>query len=141
MKIVHGNLLSLASEFDVILHGCNCLHIMGAGIAYQIANKWPRVLEADMKTPVGPAKLGTISVSEGSPTIVNCYTQPAPGPCLSYEALADCLKTVATAFPGKKIGMPQIGAGLAGGDWAIIEKHIKAILDPVADVTVVIYAH
>jgi O-acetyl-ADP-ribose deacetylase (regulator of RNase III) len=30
------------------------------------------------------------------------------------------MKAIKTAFSGKRIGYPKIGAGLAGGDWDII---------------------
>ena len=38
MKIISGNLITLALEghFDVIVHGCNCFGVMGAGIAAQM---------------------------------------------------------------------------------------------------------
>ena len=32
-------------------------------------------------------------------------------------------------FSGRKIGYPKIGAGLAGGDWEVIEKIIDAELE------------
>jgi hypothetical protein len=35
------------------------------------------------------------------------------------------MNTVATQFPGKRIGYPKIGAGLAKGDWSVI----SAIID------------
>lgn len=43
MKSIRGNLLALArsGRFDVIVHGCNCRHAMGAGIAKQIKDSFP----------------------------------------------------------------------------------------------------
>ena len=43
MKIVKGDLLQMGKDgtFDIILHGCNCFNTMGAGIAAQIATKFP----------------------------------------------------------------------------------------------------
>ena len=39
INYVDGDLIKLAKEakFDVIVHGCNCLSTMGAGIAPQMA--------------------------------------------------------------------------------------------------------
>ena len=38
MKTIKGDLIKLAQdgEFDVIVHGCNCMCTMSAGIAKQI---------------------------------------------------------------------------------------------------------
>lgn len=55
-------------------------------------------------------------------TIVNCYTQVAPGKPgkygipLDYDALTLCIRKVNAIFEGKKIAVPYlIGGGLAGG--------------------------
>ena len=64
MKTIKGDLIKLAKDdnFDVIVHGCNCLHIMGAGIAKQIKHHFPSAYLADLKTPYhDQSKLGTIS--------------------------------------------------------------------------------
>jgi O-acetyl-ADP-ribose deacetylase (regulator of RNase III) len=34
------------------------------------------------------------------------------------------MKKMNKVFEGKHIGLPKVGAGLAGGDWSIIEKII-----------------
>lgn len=44
MKIVEGDILSLQS--GILVHGCNCLGVMGAGIARLIKEKWPGVYKA-----------------------------------------------------------------------------------------------
>jgi O-acetyl-ADP-ribose deacetylase (regulator of RNase III) len=48
------------------------------------------------------------------------------------------MKWAKQEFTGKKIGLPLIGAGLAGGDWTIIEKIIEEELEG-EDVTVVVW--
>ena len=52
MKSIRGNLLALArsGRFDVIVHGCNCRHAMGAGIAKQIKDSFPEAWAADLAT-------------------------------------------------------------------------------------------
>ena len=66
MKSIRGNLLALArsGRFDVIVHGCNCRHAMDAGIAKQIKAAFPEAYAADLATPKGAGKLGTISTAE-----------------------------------------------------------------------------
>ncbi|HOO96902.1 MAG TPA: macro domain-containing protein [Caldisericia bacterium] len=133
MKIIDGDLLKLAEQglFDVVVHGCNCHHAMGGGIARQISAVWPEALEADKTTPFGdPGKLGSISQVEiqrngNSFTVVNGYTQFHPGADLRYDALREVFQNIKREFPGKKIGFPKIGAGIAGGNW----ERIKGIIE------------
>lgn len=80
VKTVTGNLIQLAQQgrFDVIIHGCNCMHTMGAGIALQIKRTFPDAYNADLQTPLGASKLGTISFAQIPMTslcVVNGYTQ------------------------------------------------------------------
>jgi len=75
--------------------------------------------------------------------VVNSYTQYSPGSPLpgfniplDYQALALCMRKINYRFKGKHIGLPKIGAGLAGGDWERIEVIIKSELKD-CDVTIV----
>lgn len=73
-------------------------------------------------------------------TIVNAYTQynhTGKQP-LNYDALELCLYKIGHIFKGKKIGLPMIGCGLAGGDWNVVKPIIQDHLEN-CDVTVVIY--
>lgn len=140
MKYVNGDLVKTAHEYDVIVHGCNCFNTMGAGIAKTIANKWPEVYEVDCKTKRGDAsKLGKYTMCDvGDVIVVNAYTQHHYGGYkpVDYNAIQKVMAAIKRDFTGKKIGMPLIGAGLAGGDWNRIEKIIQKELDG-EDVTIV----
>jgi len=150
---IEGNLITLAKEntFDVIAHGCNCFCTMGAGIAPQMAeaflcNKF-NMERDEFKGDIN--KLGTIDYGYfhvSGLTVVNAYTQynygknHADGDSrpLDYEALTLCLRKMNFIFNGKHIGLPQIGCGLAGGDWEIVKEIIKKELKD-CNVTIVIY--
>ena len=136
MKKITGDLLQLAIDgyFDVIIHGCNCQCQMGKGIALSIKRQFPEAYAADCQTAKGDAsKLGTISVAEIERNgrvlhIVNGYTQlhwRGQGVKADYEAIRSVMRTVQLTFPGKRIGYPKIGAGLAGGDWDLIQTIIE----------------
>lgn len=56
---------------------------------------------------------------------------------IDYEALTLCMRKMNITFRGKRIGLPKIGAGLAGGDWNKIKNIIKTELKD-CKVTVVI---
>ncbi len=149
MKTRRGDLLRLASEgaFDVIAHGCNCFCTMGAGIAKGVAAQFPAALEADCQTPKGErTKLGTCSFAEvetahSKLTVVNAYTQfhyRGRGDKADYEAIRSCMRWLAESYSHARIGLPKIGAGLAGGDWPRIERIIGEELED-TDVTIVEY--
>ncbi len=131
MKTVSGNLIQLAmkGEFDLIVHGCNCFCTMGAGIAKGIRAAFPAAYEADLGTDRGDrAKLGTCSSAvieraSGVLVVVNAYTQfdyRGRGTKVSYDAIRSCMRWIREHHAGKRIGLPKIGAGLAGGDWPTI---------------------
>lgn len=135
IKYVDGNLLDLADQghFDVIAQGCNCFCVMGSGLAPQIKAKYPEAYAVDCETTAGDEKkLGTITYTKNTtPIVVNIYSQydtkgRRQGQMdLDYDALRSGIKAMKEKFSGKRFGLPQIGAGLAGGDWTIIEKIIE----------------
>lgn len=142
---IHGDLIALAQagRFEVIIHGCNCFCTMGAGIAKQIKSIFPAAYKADCQTPKGErSKLGTYSSAKVDHlTIVNAYIQydwRGSGQKADYDAIRSCLAKVAADFSGARIGLPQIGAGLAGGDWGTIMQIIQEELGA-AGATVVYY--
>jgi O-acetyl-ADP-ribose deacetylase (regulator of RNase III) len=143
-KFIVGDLVKDAEQYEVILHGCNCFNTMGAGIALQVKNKYPQAYAVDCTTKSGDkAKLGTISYTTDTiPIIVNCYSQydfrgrRVGKMDLDYNALKSALTAVKKEFSGKKIGMPRIGAQLAGGDWNVIIRIIEEVFQG-EDVTIV----
>jgi O-acetyl-ADP-ribose deacetylase (regulator of RNase III) len=140
MKTIRGDLVQLALDrhFDVIVHGCNCQCVMGAGIALAIRNVFPEAYAADQATAKGDrGKLGSISfarvVRDGHRiTVVNGYTQfnwRGAGVLADYEAVRGVMREVRVMFSGSRIGYPKIGAGLARGDWSRIARIIAEELN------------
>ncbi len=149
MKVTQGDLIKKAKEgeFDLIVHGCNCFCTMGAGIAKGIKSEFSGAFDADRATTKGSReKLGTCSFAkierEGIDLIVvNAYTQfdyRGRGAKADYDAIRSCMKWIKENFEGKRIGLPKIGAGLAGGDWEKISQIIDEELAG-EDVTLVEY--
>jgi len=169
MKTIKGDLIKLAEqgEFDIIIHGCNCFHKMRSGLAKQLAERYPIVEETDRQTEFGDRnKLGTSSqVIVKSPTtnhlfmVKNAYTQyywSHGKDVFEYDAFQRFLnyttELIIQSYTPKegfvtpekhtRYGFPQIGAGLARGDWGRISKMIEKFSEDVAcyaDVTVVEY--
>jgi len=147
MKVTEGDLIKQAKEgrFDLIVHGCNCFCDMGAGIARGIKSQFPEAFEADQTTQKGSKeKLGTCSFAkierEGiNLIVVNAYTQfdyRGRGEKVDYGAVRSCMKWIRENFRGERIGIPKIGAGLAGGDWQRISQIVDEELAE-EDVTLV----
>ena len=143
-----GNLLNMAEagEFDVILHGCNCFNNMGGGIAREIRERYPMAAKADSETVSGSHnKLGSISVADtGSFIIVNGYTQyeaSSDADVFEYTAFQFILEKMTFAYGKKRIGLPYIGMGLAGGDkeviLAMIERFAHSVTECGGSVTLV----
>jgi O-acetyl-ADP-ribose deacetylase (regulator of RNase III) len=166
-KEIKGDLITSAKEgkFDVIAHGCNCFCTMGAGIAPQMAKAFG-CDKFEMESYTDIEKLGRIDwqtlvlgenaiwslwdadnkKNEPELVVINAYTQYGFGKNhpngidepLDYEALTLCMRKINHIFKGKHVGLPQIGCGLAGGDWNIVKEIIKKELCD-CDITVVIY--
>lgn len=127
-----GNLITLAEQgqFDVIVHGCNTMNVMGAGIAKEIKRRYPRAYEADSnmhnKFGLHPIELlGNFSESVSSTVdsnpfmIINAYTQMTVGggkDNFEYESFSLILRKLSAIYPDKRFGFPYIGMGLGGGD-------------------------
>lgn len=142
VKEIKGDLLELFEKGEVhsIAHGANCFRIMGAGIAKQIADKYPEALRADKEFMNNPIlKLGRYSVcTVEHGKIYNLYTQLEPGPNFELAALKSALdelsRDVRYYRTVLKLAVPLIGAGIGGGDW----DYIKMILDNYDNILVTI---
>ena len=135
-----GNLLE-QSDINVIIHNCNIFCNFGAGIAKQIAIKYPEAFEADKATKYGDqSKIGMFSraPTKDRKWIVNAYAMKGIGReqrQTDYEALYSILEKMRDTqygnfyFTGVKtivFGVPNmIGCGLAGGS----EEIVKAMLN------------
>ncbi len=157
MKYIKGDLLELfdQGEFDVMIHGCNCRKKMKSGIAGQIAQKYPIVVERDMRTTDDPySKIGCVDFIHlpDNRIICNAYTQIDYGRdknkvYVKYDAIRDCFNKIDQYVKNLEflynkplcIGIPKIGAGLANGDWSTIENILKEDEFRFLDITVVEY--
>lgn len=132
--IREGDLLQ--SSCTVIAHQANCFGVMGAGIAKQIAEKYPEVLRADREFPIAVGsreRLGRFSVAEvhdpavGRRLVFNLYGQYRFGRGKRHTEVKQLESAVRNMMEylqdnedpaWVRVGLPyRIGAGLAGGDW------------------------
>ncbi len=162
---IKGDLIKLAinGNFDVIGHGVNCYSTMGAGIAPQMAkafgcDKFPleigigkrgdynKLGQIDWKVNAYTGGTSEFDFFEFDLAVVNIYSQYGFGlnhdggtaRPLDYDALRLGLRKINHQFKGRHIGLPQIGCGLAGGDFNVVRRIIQEELKD-CKVTVVIY--
>lgn len=122
----------------VICHICNDSGGWGRGFVLAVSRRWPQP-EADYRDWYrGRGRndfgLGRIRLIEVGPSlwVANMVAQAgvratAAGPPIRYEALEACLGLLAQEClgHGASVHMPRIGAGLAGGDWGVIEEIVR----------------
>ena len=140
LKHAKGNLLDLAEagEFDIVVQGCNCFNTMGGGLAREVRERYPAAAMADNVTVRGDYnKLGNYTVAYNmAPAfiIVNAYTQynmSRGDDVFEYTAFQLILEKLVHQFGDKRIGLPYIGMGLAGGDKDTILVMIEWFADAV----------
>ena len=139
IKEIEGDLIKLAlsGKFEAIAHGCNCMNAQKSGVAKQMVEHFhTNTYELERPDLCGSVlKLGLIEgrqfvLSNRILTVFNFYTQyrfatkanPTP---FNYGAFWSCLQQYRTHFPMLSLGIPMIGAGLAGGDWSRIREIIE----------------
>lgn len=133
-----GNLLAF-QRYSAIIHQVNCRGVMGAGLALQIKNKFPRTFDEYKRICVehSYAKANqlmgkTLRTTDGDKTIFNMFSQLDYGfgkVQTNYEKMEEALKKIAEYCRENKIGtigIPKnLGCGLAGGKWKIVRDIIN----------------
>lgn len=136
---------------SLIVHICNNAGGWGSGFVMALSakdptpekdyRKWAKAGELPSGTPF---QLGEIQLTRlGEHLVANMIAQDNISgiqPPIRYEALRECLETVAyvarrTALP---VVGPKFGSGIAGGDWNHIEEIINDTLIA-NDIPVTIY--
>jgi O-acetyl-ADP-ribose deacetylase (regulator of RNase III) len=130
----------------LIIHIVNDVGAWGAGFVMALSKRWKdpekayREWAAGKKTALGhPFVLGHVQYVHVEPglscvIVANMLAQHGFGtkaePPIRYDALEDALTRVALycAHWNISVHAPRIGAGIAGGDWNIIEALLERIL-------------
>lgn len=110
-------------EFDMIGHQCNCLGLMGAGIAKVLVQEFPQINLGVNSIRQSIELFGTYDIFQTEyGLIANIYSQFNLGRCLeigidSFEvrlgALENCLNNINEDFSTQHIGLPLIASGIA----------------------------
>lgn len=154
VKVMQGELLRLfkTGAFQAIAHGCNCQNMMGEGIADQIHQQFPEAFVADtqfyqrMTRQSGHlpcqdmgGELSVAHTKHGS--IFNLYTQYKTGRHGDYQLLQNAMQNLNKFCKQRsiqRVGVPLIGAGIAGLDILAVMT-IMSLATPDVDLTVVVW--
>ena len=138
----------------LVIHVCNDIGGWGRGFVLALSKRSPEpekhyraMTQRDLGTVEfirwydGDFIVANMIAQHG---IQHVYIDPTgprdPVPPIRYEALANCLATVAMFVheygDGLSIHAPRIGCGLAGGSWKVVEPLIEHYL---RDIAVYIY--
>lgn len=140
MRYRFGDMLT--APFVIVAHGCNAQGAMGSGAALAVIQRYPKnkktYQEFHRKNGL---KLGQVvwhmdrdDELQMHRIIANCITQEFAGhdgkKYVDYPAIKTCLEQVADVALSNNwdgVAMCQIGAGLAGGDWAVILEIVESV--------------
>lgn len=152
--IKFGSILTVDS--GIIVHGCNAQGVMGAGVALQIKNKWPKSFNdyanfidgvfnnvsagrqllipsqsAEFKQNVMGRVVDTV-ISEKlviSSAITQFDYSNSGSKHTNYQAVYEAFEHILDLAKETRLPVhyPLIGAGLGGGNWAIISEIIDTV--------------
>lgn len=141
-QVVHKDIFT--THLNAIAHGVNCRGVMGAGIALEVKRRYPEAYSGYVRylnqyEPIQYTALGTLHPYRVPGTnlhILNCFTQQDTAKrhgevAISYHAIFTSF-----SFAGayckengiEELAIPQVGAGLGGGNWKIIYQLIANAL-------------
>ncbi len=130
-----GNLLD--STAPILCQQVNCERKMGAGLAKQIVQRYPDVLQAFRNNDpiLGGVFLYTLPTGQKLANLyAQSHTRRYDGECCTdYEALRTALHQVRIYARSQAIPLIAIpygmGCGLAGGDWGVVSAMVENVFN------------
>lgn len=128
LTYVEGDLFQAIDKVDratVIAHVCNNKGRWGAGFVVSLGKKYPHAREAYIGSNLGDIQMVLVNTNPNI-YVCNMIAQTLGGKRpLYYNHLSTCMDSLVTKMNRKEqIYAPRFGAGLAGGDWRVIEALI-----------------
>ena len=132
---MNGNILNCEQKY--IIHQVNCQGNMGAGLAKQLANKYPEIIKPYKDTCLKNLQsklLGEVlkTKTKDGKIILNIFGQGyygAGSKQTNYNALINGLTKIFLNANGDVAIPYKIGCGLAGGNWTKVYKIIEILAE------------
>jgi O-acetyl-ADP-ribose deacetylase (regulator of RNase III) len=130
----------LAVQKGILVHGCNCMAVMGSGIAKSIRSKWPQVYmdyirrDANEELQLGSVVFTNIAqdlIVASALTQFDCGNDPERV-YVDYDAITATFAQIKILAKETHLAVhfPLIGCGLANGKWEEVAPKIEAALGP-----------
>jgi O-acetyl-ADP-ribose deacetylase (regulator of RNase III) len=142
----HGNLLQ--ADVDALVNTVNTVGVMGKGIALQFKRAFPAMFRDYARAAKsGEVRLGSMHVwptgqLSGPRFVINFPTKghwKASSRLADIERGLDDLVRVIRDEAIRSIAVPPLGCGNGGLDWSVVEPLIRAKLEPLVDVEVLLF--
>ena len=137
-----GNIFD--SNAQALVNPVNCRGVMGAGLAKQFANRYPRLLkEYKEDCAAGLVKLGEVKLywMDDGKIVVNLPTkdhwQEKSDLDMVVKGLAD-LNAALYDFGIESVAIPPVGAGLGGLEWEVVNE---AIINNISKDGLIVYLY
>ena len=146
IELIEGNLLE--AEADALVNTVNTEGVMGKGVALQFSKKFPEMLKAYRRAcEAGEVQPGRMNIYERGEMfqprfIINFPTKRhwrSPSRLEDIEAGLRALVKEIEKRGIRSIALPPLGCGNGGLDWNEVLPRIKAALDPLKDVRVLVF--
>jgi O-acetyl-ADP-ribose deacetylase (regulator of RNase III) len=121
-------------RLDALAHGCNCAGAMGKGIAVEFRARFPAMYEEyKRRCTDGRFRPGDVfEWVQGAMTIYNLGTQATwrtKAKLSDVETAMRRMIELAETRGVRRLGLPRIGAGLGGLEWATVREVIAKFGD------------
>jgi O-acetyl-ADP-ribose deacetylase (regulator of RNase III) len=124
---LEGDMFS--AETDAFAHGVNCQGVMGAGVAREMARRYPDMVMAYRERCTRKRMVaGEVMTWEGPPTVFNLATQVHPGANARLAWVQASLASLidkAEDLDIRSVAMPRIGCGIGGLDWMDVRPLVE----------------
>jgi len=146
IELVEGNLLE--AQADALVNTVNTEGVMGKGIALQFAKKFPAMLESYRAAcKAGTVQTGQMHVFERGEMfhprfIINFPTKRHWRSRSRLEDIESGLRALADEIRArniKSVAVPPLGCGNGGLDWTDVYPRIRAALESLTDVRVLVF--
>lgn len=140
MKIINSDLTTVTS--GIVGHQCNCMGVMGGGVALAIRNTWPKAYHdyihayRQHRLFPGNAVISQLSIDLYVVHLCGQNDFGSDKVYTNYGALSNALTKMKEFGDSLDGDVPKylpygIGCGLAGGDWKKVESIIDSIIPEV----------